>query len=95
MIPSTAILNISQTLAISTGENRGVLLAMCLVLVHFNWRFTIARAILDTSAQASFISEHRVQQLRCPHVCSTLVVDGIGTGEILSHGVCHLAIQTL
>ena len=28
-------------------------------------------------------------------VCSTLVMDSIGAAQALSHGVCHLTIQTL
>ena len=64
--------------------------------LQFNGGFILARAILDSVSQASFItSQDCVQKLGCPRVCGTMVVDSIGIAQVVSHGVCNLGVQTL
>lgn len=89
--------NTSTFVGISQGQNNTVLLATALVLLSSNEGYTtVARAVLDSASQTSFISEACANNLKLSRShAGNNVINGISASEVKTKGFSHLTISSL
>ncbi|XP_059048166.1 uncharacterized protein LOC131843520 [Achroia grisella] len=96
--PPKEDLGSQQSMSVSaSSKSTSVLMATCLVRVQVNpKRFLIARAILDSASQVSFISEACAQKLGVNRFNSSVKVCGIGLATPpASKGCCKLTVANI
>lgn len=89
--------NNSTFVGISQGQNNTVLLATALVLLSSNeGHNTVARAVLDSASQTSFISEACANNLKLNRShAGNNYINGISASEVKTKGFSHLTISSL
>lgn len=81
---------------ISNTNSNTVLLATALVHLSVNGYSTVARAVLDSAAQSSFLSESCASTLRIPRInCDNNQVLGISSAPVKTKGLCHVTLSSL
>lgn len=77
-------------------NNTTVLLATALVKVAYNGHTTIARAVLDSAAQHSFMSEACASLLHVPRThADHSQITGIASFPVKTKGLCHITLGSL
>ncbi|XP_073990904.1 uncharacterized protein isoform X2 [Rhodnius prolixus] len=87
---------ISVPIAAASPANNTVLLATALVTLRTpNGAYRVVRALIDTAAGGSFVSEHCAQLLNCTRSKAQITVQGVGPTSANAKGTCTLSIASV
>lgn len=93
---STYVPENSAMVSTLTQSNTTVLLATALVKVTYEGHSTVARAVLDSAAQHSFMSETCASVLRVPRThADSSQISGISSFPVKTKGLCHITLSSL